>query len=163
MSALILHWKLIVIALLCAALGVQSYRLQGAQGRIVVFEEREAAQLRDKARRDAANFRNKERTDEEDRAARKRAGSVVVRAEPSTRIAVGTLVPRSRDAAAECISRGDVDRVVADFEREHAAGLDAVIAAVSQRHAAEATHVARDAEGVAAAYRACRGFTLGLE
>lgn len=35
------HWRLIAVALLVSALGVQSYWLQGAQGRIALYEQDE--------------------------------------------------------------------------------------------------------------------------
>jgi hypothetical protein len=155
-------WFIALGIAVVAALG-QTWRLHNAQGKITVFEERERAQIAAQAKRELNNVKAKERADENYLAARNRARRVVVRYEPAPRIAVGTIAPRSGDKAAECISRGDVDRVVADFEREHAAGLDAVIAGVSQRHAAEATHIAGDTETVAAAFRSCRGYALEAE
>jgi hypothetical protein len=155
--------KLALLAMLIAALGVQTYRLKSAQGEIAVFEERELAQKRDQARREATNLRNKERTDENHAADLKRAATVVVRSKPAAIITSQPAFTRSIGQSAECLSRGDVDRVVDSFASQHAARLGSLIAEVSQRHAAGATHVAREGETLAAGFRACKAFAVDLE
>lgn len=162
MNLLFGNWTLIGIGALVAVIATETVMLTSAWGKIDVFEEREAAQKREQARRDMHNIQSKERANESRVAARKRASTVVVRHGPST-ITVGTLVPRSDNKAAECVTRGDLDAAVADFAVEHAEGLADVVAEVSRRLAAEATVAAREFEAGFADYRSCRAYAIEVE
>lgn len=137
-------WRYVLLALV-VALGVQSYRLQGAQAeRDLLALEKQERLARDQ-RAALAAMKNKERTDEEYAAARRRATAVVVR---SGNAAGGIRrytppAPPGRDDATVCFSR-DV------LERE--------IASLAERMAGRATDLARAGEDLGAAYRACRAF-----
>src|SRR4051812_28748382 len=81
--ALLGWWKEILIALLLVAIGLQSYRLQGAQAERDILALEKTERARRDAMRDTQNVKNKERTDEETTAARRRAAAVVVRSKPA--------------------------------------------------------------------------------
>lgn len=156
------YWKLALFALLLAALGAQSYRLQGAQGELAVLAEREAAQLRAQQLRALHNLRNKERTDEEYAAAQRRAAAVVVRVEP-TGVTSAPTPAVGGDGATVCFDRGRLNEELAGWVERHARRLTAALAAAAQLGNRRFTDVARESEGVAAAYRACRSFAVNLE
>lgn len=174
MTALLLikqYWKLALIAALVSALGVQTLRMSWKQelvvrleGELAVFKEREAAQLRAQALRDLHNARNRERADEEYRSSSARAGAVRVRVDAGAAIAAG--IPAyagGGDQPAACVGRGELERWIADVAGRNAGRLTEILRGAAERLGSGATEPARAAESVAAAYRACRGYALGLD
>jgi hypothetical protein len=161
--ALIGWWREIAMLLLVAALGIQSYKLLGAQGELAVHEERIEAEKRYQAAVALQNLKNKERTDEEYSTALRRARALSLRVEPAPAIQPGTLTPpASGDDAAFCLDRERAAEELTGFVERHAGRLSALIAAVSRRHAERLAGNAVAGEEVAAAYRACRAFAVGL-
>ena len=146
--ALIAWWREILIGLLVVSVGIQSYRLQGAQGERDLLALEKTERIRRDAMRDITNLKNKERTNEEDAAARRRAAAVVVRVEGPGIKYVPPAFP------------GSGDESTASFYRRI---LDEELAAAAQRNADRHTELARAGEDLAAAYRACRGYTLNLQ
>lgn len=164
MTFVLLHWKWFVMGALIAALGVQSYRLQGTQGELVLLQQWKANLERDQARRDASNLRNKERTDEEHAAAQRRAAASVVRAKSVAIVAAKPAPDAGGDhQSAGCVSRREIDRVVDEFAEEHARELAALASELSRQHAEEATRAAVEFEKLAASYRSCRVFAIDTE
>jgi len=142
------YWYVLVIAGLFLALGVQSYRLQGALGeRDLLALEKTERQRRD-ALREAQNLRNNERTDEEHIASRKRAATAVVRVD-GPGIKPRETVP----------TNGDNDPI-ACFDRRK---LNEELAGFIGRHAERLSGIAREGEGVAADFRACKAWALSLQ
>jgi hypothetical protein len=147
-TLLLSNWKLVLVGLLVLALGIQSYRLQGAQGEVQVLQaEAKARQDRD-ALRELQNLKNKERTDEEYLAARKRRASTsVVRVDGPGIKPRETVPSQSGPDPIACFDRGKLNEELAGlYER------------LSQR----LTGIAREGEGVAADYRACQAWAVGL-
>jgi hypothetical protein len=158
-------WKEILIAALVVAIGVQSYRLQGTQAErdILVVEKTERA--RRDAMRETQNVKNKERTDEETTAARGRAAVVVVRGKPAgTGIKPGKPIDiaASGDDAIVCFDRRRLNAELAGWLERHVAGLNAAFSATAELGNGRFTTIAREGEGVAADYRACRAWALNL-
>ena len=145
---LLAWWREILIGLLLVSLGVQSYRLQGTQSERDLLQLENTERARRDGMRDMANLKNKERTDEEDAAARRRAAAVVVRVE-------GPGIKYVPTAPA-----GSGDESTPSFYRRL---LDEGLAAAAQRSADRHTELAREGESLAAAYRACRGYTLNVQ
>lgn len=143
--------------------GIQTYRLAVAKGQITVFEEREAAQRRDQARRDASNLRNKERTDENHAAASARARAVVVRPATPRRVTYKAPAPISPDQSASCVTRGELLQTVAEVSRRHSERVDGLLTEFARRDAVRLTELARLGEEVGAAFRACSEYAKGLE
>lgn len=141
-------WREILIALLLAAVGVQSYRLQGVQGERDILQLEKTERARRDGMRDMTNLKNRERTNEEDATARRRAAAVVVRVEAPGIKYVPTAAPGSGDESSAIFYRGL---------------LEQELAASAQRSADRHTELARAGEDLAAAYRACRGYTLNLQ
>jgi hypothetical protein len=147
-TLLLSNWKLVLLGVLVLALGIQSYRLQGAQGEVQVLTvEARARQERD-ALRELQNLKNKERTDEEHAAARKRASNSVVRVDgpgikPKPTVESSTGGP---DPIA-CFDRGKLNEELAGY---------------LGRHAERLSGIAREGEGVAADFRACRAWAVGV-
>jgi hypothetical protein len=134
------------------------------QGKVRVFEEREAAQLRDQARRNLHNVKAKERADENFAAARKRAARLVVRAKPAPIVADRkTFDAGSGEKSSACVVRGELERNLAEFAQWHGAELARITARVSQLDAAEVTRNARTGEIVTAAFRTCRDYAQEIE
>jgi hypothetical protein len=146
-TLLLSNWKLVLLGVLVLALGIQSYRLQGAQGEVQVLTvEAKARQERD-ALRELQNLKNKERTDEEYLAARKRALNSVVRVDGPGIKPRETVPSQSGPDPIACFDRGKLNEELAGlYER------------LSQR----LTGIAREGEGVAADYRACQAWAVGL-
>ena len=134
----------IVVLALVAALGVQSYRLQGAQGERDILALEKSERTKRDIEREARNFGNVERTNEEHRAAAVRAGAVVVRGNAASGIRVKPAAPAgSRDESTVCFDRGQLDAAIAEY-------------------AGRLTGIAREGEALAAAYRACRAWALDV-
>lgn len=155
------NWKIILLTTLVLMWGIQTYRLQGAKGQIALYEYQQAQQKSNQAKQELANLRNKERTDEEYASAKRRAATVIVRSKPRTIIASQAPSTGGNNQPSGCVTRGEIDRTLTEFAREHAAGLTAIYADFSQRHAVEATAAVQQLESLAAAYRACRAFAIG--
>jgi hypothetical protein len=133
---------------LVLALGIQSYRLQGAQGEVQVLRvEAKARQERD-ALRELQNLKNKERTDEEHLAARRRASTSVVRVDG----------PGIKPKPTVESSTGGPDPI-ACFDRGK---LNQELAGLIERHAERLSGIAREGEGVASDYRACKAWAVGV-
>ena len=143
------YWYVLVIAGLLMALGMQSYRLQGAQGeRDLLALEKTKRQRRD-ALRDSANAKNKERTDEEHASARRRAATSVVRVDGPGIKPRETVEPAgSGNDPIACFDRGKLNQELAGF---------------LGRHAERLSGIAREGEGVAADFRACKAWALSLQ
>lgn len=157
-------WREILIALLVAAVGVQSYRLLSAEGeRDILVVEKTERERRD-AMRDSQNAKNRERTDEETTAARKRAAVVVVRGDPGgTGIKPGQpFVAGGGNSPVACFDRGRLDQELAGWVERHARSISTALSAVARIGDSRFTEVAREGEGVAADYRACRAYTMNL-
>lgn len=159
MTFLLANWKLLAIFGIVALLGVQTYRFQGASDELRLLSERETARLRAEAHRDATNNRNRERTDEEYAAAKSRAANVVVRNDGGSITAKPILASGSGNAAADCVSRGQLAEALTGFAERNAKRLDAI----SDGNRGRSEEIARLAEGVSAAYRSCRAYAVNLE
>jgi hypothetical protein len=145
---LLSNWKVLVVGLLVLALGIQSYRLQGAQGEVRVLTVEAKARSDRDALRELQNLKNKERTDEEHLAARRRASTSVVRVDgpgikPKPTVESSTGGP---DPIA-CFDRGKLNEELAGY---------------LGRHAERLSGIAREGEGVAADFRACRAWAVGV-
>lgn len=158
MIAVLSWWREILIGLLVLAIGIQSYRLQGAQGERDILALEKTERLRRDAMREATNLRNRERTDEEYSAARRRASSVVVRHD-GPGIRAPQIKAPGGDESTLCFDRGRLAEALAGWVQRDAARLTELLRGVGER----STEHARAGEEVAAAYRACRAFTLSLE
>jgi hypothetical protein len=146
-TLLLSNWKLVLVGLLVLALGIQSYRLQGAQGEVQVLQaEAKARQDRD-ALRELQNLKNKERTDEEHLAARRRASTSVVRVDGPG------IKPR------ETVPTNGGPDPIACFDRGK---LNQELAGLIERHAERLSGIAREGEGVAADFRACKAWAVGV-
>ena len=157
------YWRYSALGILIAALCVQTYRLQGAQGEVAVFEEREQAMLLEQQEREHRNQLDKERTDAEYAAALQRARNTRVRTQPAVIVASQPPAAGSGDEPARCFSGGELRDRLADFANAHAGRLAEVATGISQRHAEAVDGIAARAEEVSAAYRACRSFVLNAE
>lgn len=157
-------WKELLIASLVVAIGVQSYRLHSAQTERDVLALEKTERARRDAMRDTQNVKNKERTDEETTAARRRAAAVVVRSKPATRVDPGKPVDVAGggDESLACFDRGRLNAELAGWVERHAAGLSEFLAGIAQLGDQRFTGIAREGEGVAADYRACRAWALNL-
>lgn len=135
-------WREGLIVLLLALAGVQTYRLQGERAEFQAYRLEREAQDRENAVEQARarefNIWNKRRTDEEFRAAVARAAAAGVRISPSVQPCPGTAAPAgsSNGADAYCGDRGVL--------------LE------------ELNRIARAGEEVAAAYRSCRVWAVGV-
>lgn len=142
---------LAALALLCAALGAQSYRLKALQGEHALYVQEHEAQERERqaeaGRSQAFNAFNKWRTDEEHKAAlaRARAGSVRVDEDPGS--APGAGLAGGSDEPVVCYDRGKLEGELAGFY---------------ERNAARLTAIAVQGEAIAADARACSAWALGL-
>jgi hypothetical protein len=146
-TLLLSNWKLVLLGVLVLALGIQSYRLQGAQGEVQVLTvEARARQERD-ALRELQNLKNKERTDEEYLAARKRASNSVVRVDGPGIKPRETVPSTSGPDPIACFDRGK---------------LNQELAGLIERHAERLSGIAREGEGVASDYRACKAWAVGV-
>lgn len=174
LAILNLLWEykaLIVLGLLVSALGVQTYRLRGAELDLVAMTGKRdllALEKTERARRDGMrdmqNLKNRERTNEEYAAALRRAAAVVVRGEPAGGVVPGAGIKLAAggDPATGCIDRGRLDAELAGWVEWHAAGLNNLLARISRRGDEAFTRTAREGEGLAASYRGCRVYTLNL-
>jgi hypothetical protein len=156
--SLLAWWREILIGLLVLAIGVQSYRLQGAQAERDILAVEKTERIRRDAMREATNLRNRERTDEEYSAARRRAGAVVVRLN-GPGIRAPEIKAVSGNESSVCFDRGRFVEALTGWVQRDAARLAELLAGIRER----LTDDARAGEEVAAAYRACRAFTLSLE
>lgn len=161
------NWVLVavtsLILMLTAIAGVQTYRLQGAQAERDQLALEKVERAKRDAMREATNLRNRERTDEEFAAARGRAALVVVRGN-AARVDAGKPidVAGGGDGAVACFDRGRLNAELAGWVERHAAGLSAVLTGTAQSGNERFTAIAREGEGVAADYRACRAWALNL-
>jgi hypothetical protein len=137
-----------LVLLVVIAFGLLSWRLAVVTGqRDVLVVEAKAREERD-ALRELQNLKNRERTNEEYLAATKRAGNSRVRVEgPGIR-------PRETVESA-----GSGNDPVACFDRRK---LNEELAGLYERHAERLTGIAKSGEGVAAAFRACQAWAVGL-
>jgi hypothetical protein len=158
-TLLLSNWKLVLLGVLVLALGIQSYRLQGAQGEVQVLTvEARARQERD-ALRELQNLKNKERTDEEHLAARRRASTSVVRVDgPGIRPFQPKQPTPGSDQAISCVTGRQLDEAVAGIAQRASERL----AGVLRRDGERRTGDAREAEGVAADFRACKAWAVGV-
>lgn len=150
--ALLGWWKEILIALLLMGLGAQTYRLQGTRAEYSLYRTEQELQEREReaeyARKVAFDGYNKRRTDEEHRDALRRAAAVRVRIDPAAPEAVpATPSAGSGDEEVVCFRRRILNEEVAGYERRLAERLEGI---------------ARAGESLAADYRACRGWALGV-
>lgn len=165
-------WREGIIAVLLLAVAVQEARVRSVKVKVAELAGQVAVykQLEDEARRAAAvralhNLKNKERTDEEYRAARARAGAVVVRVDPSP----GVVKPGADPAAdggddiAGCFDGRGLAEALAGLFQRHADRLNQLAAGLAERDGARRSGDARAGEEVAAAYRAARDFLLSLD
>jgi hypothetical protein len=146
-TLLLSNWKLVLLGALVLALGIQSYRLQGAQGEVrVLVTEAKARQERD-ALRELQNLKNKERTDEEHLAARRRASNSVVRVDgPGIKPKPTVESSSSGPDPIACFDRGK---------------LNQELAGLIDRAAERLSGIAREGEGLASDYRACKAWAVG--
>jgi hypothetical protein len=137
-----------LVLLVVIVLGLLSWRLAVVTGqRNVLVAEAKAREERD-ALRELQNLKNKERTDEEHLAARRRAATSVVRVDgPGIRPRETVQPSGSGNDPIACFDRGKLN--------EELAGL-------IERAAERLSGIAREGEGVAADYRACQAWALGL-
>jgi hypothetical protein len=136
-----------LVLLVVIVLGVLSWRLAVVTGqRDVLVVEAKAREERD-ALRELQNLKNRERTNEEHASARKRAGASVVRVD-------GPGI-KPRDTVQPANGGNDP---IACFDRRK---LNEELANFLGRHAERLSGIAREGEGVAADYRACRAWALG--
>jgi hypothetical protein len=136
---------LILIAVI--AFGILSWRLAVVTGqRDVLQVEAKARQDRD-ALRELQNLKNKERTDEEHLAARRRASTSVVRVDGPG------IKPR------ETVPTNGGPDPIACFDRRK---LNEELAGLIERHAERLSGIAREGEGVAADFRACKAWAVGV-
>lgn len=136
-----------VMLVLAVALGVQSYRLQGAQGKIALFEAADTARVRAAAIAALHALKNKERTDAQytlDLAAAHARGVRV----GSDRQFVKPAPTGGSEGELACFDAGELDRE---------------LAAWAGRLAGRLSGSARAAEEVAAAFRSCKAWALNLE
>ncbi len=153
------NWRLVVFLLVLGALGVQTYRLQGAKAERDILALEKVERTKRDAMREAANLKNKERTDEETSAARKRAASVVVRLNgPGIKPSQPVDVAAGDNDPVACFDRGRLNNELNGWLERTGQRLTDVL----QRHAGRLEGIAREGEGVAADYRACRAWALNL-
>jgi hypothetical protein len=157
--ALLGWWREILIGLLLIALGLQSYRLLGAQGARDLLALEKTERARRDGMRDATNLRNRERTNEEYAAARGRAAAVVVRHDGPGIVAPAIKPAAGADEPTICFERGRLVEALTGWVQRDATRLAELSRGLRER----STDDARAGEEVAAAYRACRGYTLSLE
>lgn len=157
--ALLGWWKEILIVLLVAAIGVQSYRLQGAKSERDILALEKTERARRDGMRDATNQRNRERTNEEYAAARSRARAVVVRNEGPGIVAPQVKPTDSGDGSAWCFDRGRIAEALTGWVQRDASRLAELLRGIRERSSDDA----RAGEEVAAAYRSCRAYTLNQE
>ena len=100
------------------------------------------------AMRDSANLKNKERTDEEHAAARKRARTAVVRVDGPGIKPRETVPSSSGPDPIACFDRGQLNQELAGF---------------LGRHAERLSGIAREGEGTAADFRACKAWALSVQ
>jgi len=136
-----------LVLLVVIVIGVLGWRLAVVTGQRDVLEAYKTHRIREDAARDMANLRNKERTDEEHIAARKRAATAVVRVDGPG------IKPR------ETVPPGSGDDPIACFDRRK---LNEELAGLLNRHAERLSGIAREGEGVAADFRACKAWALSL-
>ena len=135
-----------LVLVVVIAFGLLSWRLAVVTGqRDVLVVEAKAREERD-ALRELQNLKNRERTNEEYLAASRRASNSRVRVEgPGIR---ATVEPAgSGDQTIACFDRGKLNQELAGF---------------FERHGERLTGVAKSGEGVAAAFRACQAWAVGL-
>jgi hypothetical protein len=157
------NWRLVLFLAVLAALGVQSYRLQGAQAARDLLVLEKVERLKRDAMREAQNLKNKERTDEEYAAARRRAAVASVRPQPTVGIVTGKIESAgSSSESAVCFGRRELDEELAGFAERNAERLTEFASELARRNAERLGGVARESEEVSAAYRACRTYTLNL-
>lgn len=129
-----------------AIAGVQSYRLQGAQGTIALLELEKSEQVKDQLEQAAANQRNKERTDAQYKLDMAAARTVGVRV-GSDRQFVKPAPTGGSETELACFSADELNRE-----------LTAWAGRVAERFSGAAIA----AEEVAAAYRSCKAWALSL-
>jgi hypothetical protein len=151
-------WREILIGILVLAIGVQSYRLQGAKAERDILALEKTERLRRDAMREATNLRNRERTDEEYAAARRRAGAVVVRVN-GPGIRAPQIPAGSSDEGSICLDGRSLAEELSGWVQRDGERLGKLLERIRQR----STGNAQAGEEVSAAYRACRAFTLSLE
>lgn len=154
--ALLGWWKEILIGLLVLAIGVQSYRLQGAKGELAVYAEREAAQKREQAFRELQAIKNKERTDAQYADDLRRARAASVRDPGTPIVADKPAIAIGGAESTACFDRGRLEQELAGWAGRAAVGLGELAA----RNADRSSGVAQSGEAVAAAFRACQAFVL---
>lgn len=137
----------LILGILAVSVGIQTYRIQGLRAERDQLQLADTERRRRDAMRDVQAIKNRERTNEEHAAARKRAARVVVRGNAAPGI---KFVPAPAAGVREQPNTVCFDRDV--LERE--------LAALADRMAGRATELARAGEDLAAAFRACRAFTL---
>jgi hypothetical protein len=136
-----------LVLLVVIVLGLLSWRLAVVTGqRNVLVAEAKAREERD-ALRELQNLKNKERTDEEHASARRRASTSVVRVDGPGIKPRETVPSQSGPDPIACFDRGK---------------LNQELAGLIERAAERLSGIAREGEGVAADYRACQAWALGL-
>jgi hypothetical protein len=157
------NWRLAALVLIVAALGVQTYRLQGVRAARDALVLEKVERVKRDAMREAQNLKNRERTDEEYAAAIRRAKSAGVLPQSTARISTEQpeLAPGG-DSSTLCFDRGTLNDELAGYAQRAAARLTDIIADVSQRDAERLSAINIEGEEVSAAYRACRAYVLNL-
>lgn len=141
------NWRLVGFTLVLAFAGVQSYRLQSAQGQIALYKLEEKNRQEVAAREALHQLRNKERTDAQLRNDLRAAHAAGVR----LGVKQGEFVhPRAA---------GSADSEVACYDLRE---LNTELGGWAERVVERFRAVAQQAEEVAAAYRACRDYALDL-
>jgi hypothetical protein len=136
-----------LVLLVVIVLGLLSWRLAVVTGqRNVLVAEAKAREERD-ALRELQNLKNKERTDEEHASARRRASTSVVRVDGPGIKPRETVPSQSGPDPIACFDRGK---------------LNQELAGLIERAAERLSGIAREGEGVAADYRACQAWAVGL-
>jgi len=138
-----------LVLLVVIVIGALGWRLAVVTGQRDVLQTEKTERERRDAMRDAANAKNKERTDEEHASARRRAASSVVRVDGPGIKPRETVQPAGSD-----------DDPIACFDRRK---LNEELAGFLGRHAARLSGIAREGEGVAADFRACKAWAVSLQ
>lgn len=166
-------WREGLIALLVVACLVQESRVRGAKvkvaelaGKVAVLEQRAKDAATAQALRELHNLKNKERTDAQYFADLARAGAAVVRLDKPARgitVAGPVAAPGRGDEPTVCFDRGRLAAELNGFLDRAAERANAVLADVVRLEQDRSTRIARAGEGLAAAYRGCRVFAIGID
>lgn len=164
MTFLFAWWREILIAVLVVMVLFQRERLNTKAAELDAWEIKAEAQQKDFDRRTKANQANKERTDADLAAAHKRIATLELRVKPGT----PTVASKESFAAGNykgpaCINGRELYVGLGEVARRAADRASDLAAEAAKRAGSGPTRLAREVEQLAAAYRACQAYSLGLQ